>query len=501
MHQLDIDGLTVLWVDAPGPFTASLLLAVGRRDETVLSGGITHLVEHLALSPMGRRPFETNGQVELAITSFTATGRRDDVLDHVRRVAENLAALPVDRLAVEVGVLRSEGGSVVPPHVCSVLGHRFGAQGPGLAGFSEPALETLDAAQVQAWARRYAVRENAVLWLSGPPPAGFDLALPHGTRHVRGPVERVAAPYPAVSDCGEAGATVSVEGDESEALLAGLRIAYARAFDDLRLARGIVYSPDLAFAWLEGERLLALLHADARPGRTAEAAAALVGIVRALASAGPTQAELDVDVSGIRTAMADERFALGELDAAARDLVLGVEPKPAAGRLAELERLTPSDVRDAVDAVLGSLLLVVPEGTDLTGTGLPVDDGRRGADVAGRAHARRFRSGAPKGSRLVVGDEGVTLVLPGDVRTVRFADVVAADVSTEGLVVLLAADGTTVPLQRSDWRLGAATFARVLAAVPAEARFTAVDVDDLVPGGGAGGAGARAGERVAVGAR
>lgn len=483
MHQLDVDGLTVLWADAPGPFTATLVLAVGRRDETLVTGDITHLVEHLALAPLGRRPFETNGHVELAFTSFTATGPRDDVLEHLRRVGVSLGSLAVERLPVEVSVLRTESGSVTTPHVSRALGHRYGARGLGLAAFSEPALETLDGATVLAWARRYFVRENAVLWLSGPPPAGFDIPLPHGTRNVRAPVERVVAPYPAVSDCGEAGATVSLECEESEALLAGLRIALARVYEDLRLTRGIVYSPDLDFVWLEGTRFLAVLHADARPTRTAEAAAELVRVLRALASGGPTPEELATDLAAIRTALADERFVLGELEGVARDVLAGVEPRSARERLTELERVTPADVRAALTAALGTLLLVVPEGVDAEAAGLPVDDGRRGQVVTGRVHRRRWRSDAPKGSRLVVGDAGLTMELAGETRTVRYADVVAADVVNDGLVVLLGADGTTVPLERSDWRMDPATFARVLASVPADVRFTSVDVDELAPPG------------------
>src|SRR3712207_7403538 len=52
--ELTIDGIPVFVADGPPPLAAGLVFGVGRRDEDFVHGGITHLVEHLAMGALGR---------------------------------------------------------------------------------------------------------------------------------------------------------------------------------------------------------------------------------------------------------------------------------------------------------------------------------------------------------------------------------------------------------------------------------------------------------------
>ncbi|MGV8973680.1 MAG: hypothetical protein ACOH10_15275 [Rhodoglobus sp.] len=488
MQRLDFDGLTVLFASDPAPFSAALQFAVGRRDEAFLTGGITHLIEHLAMSGVGRPMLECNGHVQLGLTTFTATGHTEGVVEVLGRIVAALPALPVERLATEVAVLRAEGGSVASPALCHHLGHRYGVRDLGLAGFTEPAIGALDAATVAAWANQFFVRENAVLWLSGPPPDGLEKALsalPHGVRHKREPVVALDAPYPAVADgFDDEGVSLSFLADESAALLAGARIAVDRAFDELRMRRGIAYNLDAEFVDVEGDRLLVLLSADPLPVHKSEAARALLDVFRALAADGPTLEELRIDVTRARLAVADPRAPLAELDNAAVDLLAGRPARTDVERLAELELVTPEAVCDAFGAAAESVLLIVPEASDVAGPDIQLDDGARGAVVQGRTHARRLRSEAPRRSRLVVGDDGLSMVLPSGTQTVLFADLIGATVVPDGYMMIMGVDGTTMPLDRTDWRISRAAFDRVLARIPATATFDHEDECGAAPHSG-----------------
>ena len=48
-----LDGVSAIWTDSGGPFTAGIVFRVGRADEPLPHTGITHLAEHLALARFG----------------------------------------------------------------------------------------------------------------------------------------------------------------------------------------------------------------------------------------------------------------------------------------------------------------------------------------------------------------------------------------------------------------------------------------------------------------
>ena len=56
-----VDGIPVWCTDVPGPCMGGLIFRTGRVDETLVNGGINHIVEHLALFPFEPRRYDLNG--------------------------------------------------------------------------------------------------------------------------------------------------------------------------------------------------------------------------------------------------------------------------------------------------------------------------------------------------------------------------------------------------------------------------------------------------------
>ena len=87
----EVDGVPTFWVDAPGPYTALLSFRVGSADEPASMRGISHLVEHLALGPLGIQDYDHNGSVEPIRTQFVASGSPDEVVRYLDETARGSA--------------------------------------------------------------------------------------------------------------------------------------------------------------------------------------------------------------------------------------------------------------------------------------------------------------------------------------------------------------------------------------------------------------------------
>ncbi len=471
MEQLEIDGVRVVWQPAPGPLRAALMFRVGRRDETFVTGGITHLVEHLAMSVLPRSHVERNATVDIGTTTFTVTGRPEQVVDFLGSVCEALADLPMQRLAVEAAVLRAENGFVDHPSLTQLLVRRYGARGSGLAGMGEPALGALTEEQVRAYAARHFVRGNAVLTLTGPPPPGLRLPLPPGAPPEREPNVPLPLPLPAWSDHPVDGVAVSLLAADDEALGAGMRILRDRLEDDLRRDRGLVYEVDWSGVRTGKDTVHVGLYLDPKRADVPEVAQAAARALRAMADRGPTDDELAHDLEGFVEVMADERAVPEHLDSFAADLLNGLTPPTLEDRLAERRRVTAARVREVFRAALPSLYVLVPEEVDLDRAagdlGLPREPDSVFAPVTGRVVKRRLLSAAPRGATLTLADAGITLTVPGLTTTVLFDDAVAVIEDPDGERRLVGIDGHNIPLVESDWKDGEAVLAAVRARVPA----------------------------------
>ena len=469
MQQTQIDGVPVFVADAPGPLSAGLVFGVGRKDESFVKGGLTHLVEHLTMSAVGRTALDCNASVDLDTTEFTATGPPEQVAAFLQTVCRALADLPLDRLAVEVDVLRTENGGVAGPVLGTVLGELHGLTGFGLAAAREPAMKALTRDDLLEWAARWFHTGNAAVWFTGPLPDGLALPLPDGTPPARSwPVAR-AVPTPAWTEHPVPGAVgLGAEVGDDPALAATLGILRERVEDELRHRRGVTYSVGVDRIPLAPDRRLAVVVADVREGQESLAAHVLWRQLGRLAADGPADDELARDRERTAALLDDPRTAAGEVAVRAHAAVLGLPDTSVADVRRRSAEVRADDVRAAAAAVRDGALLCVPQDTRAPAE-LPELPAWSPDVVDGRSFARGRGSEAPKGARLLVGEEGVSVVLgPEERLTVRWPDVVGLVRLGPGEWTLAGRDGRSIPLVVDDWRDGEEALAAVRAAVPDE---------------------------------
>lgn len=468
MRTAFLDGVPVFFADAPPPLSVGLVFGVGRRDESFVAGGVTHLVEHLTMRAVGRTIIDANASVDLTVTEFTATGPPERVVAFLRAVCETLADLPTEGLGVEADVLRAEGGMVTTPAVGLLLGELYGSAGAGLASVREPAIRSLDPGAVRNWTRRFFHRGNAALWLSGPVPDGLCLPLPDGPAPTRPEQHRRMITTPAWGRMPvDERVVLGAELPSHPALGATLGVLRERLELELRHRRGLAYAVQVDKIGLDRDRRVLVVSTDARAGNEALAAQVLWREVHRLADQGPTVEEVDRERAEAETFLDDPRSVVDEARATAHARVSDV-PVPTAGEIREeAAALTPNGVREVAGRLRGAALLLVPEHVDRPAPDLALLPEWSSAVVAGRVFSRKRLRGVSRDARLVVGEEGASVVLDDDRRiTVLWREAVGLVRQAPDEWLLLGSDGFSLPLCEADWRGGAEAAALVRAAVP-----------------------------------
>ena len=480
MRQAFIDGVPVFVAEGPPPLTAGLVFGVGRRDETFVQGGITHLVEHLTMRAVGRQTVDCNASVDLSTTEFTVSGPSGQVVAFLRAVCLALSDLPTERLAVEADVLRTEGGQAAPPVVGQLLGEFYGLQGAGLASVREPAVRSLTADVVRDWTRTRFTRQNAALWLVGPEAADITLPLADGAPPPRQAQYRTGVATPGWQVLPSEGrVSIGAEVPVRAGMVATIEILRLRVEDELRHRRGVAYAVESDRLAVDESTRFAVVTTDVRAGHEDLAALVLWRELERLAQHGPLPAEIEHERAVVAGHLDDPRSVGDEVRAAAQSRVMGIPMLTSDEARREAESLTPEQVQESAAVLRDSAVLGVPEPLASAVTGLPQLPEWSADVVAGRAFARRRFSGVPKGAVLVVGPDGASLVLGSDQRvTVRWADVVGLIRRGPGETLLLGRDGFSVPVASGDWRDGDEALALVEGAVPRELQVDDDDADD-----------------------
>src|SRR4051812_30328366 len=164
-------GVRAVWSDEPGPTRMVLQFRVGRSDEILARGGLTHLVEHLALYGVRDANVEFNGVVDATSTTFGWSGEHDDAVGFLESLCAALALLPIERATEEARVLQTEAANRGSAPVGSALVVRYGARGLGLLGCQEFGLRDPAPDDVLSHAARYFTAANAGLASSRPLPS------------------------------------------------------------------------------------------------------------------------------------------------------------------------------------------------------------------------------------------------------------------------------------------------------------------------------------------
>ncbi|SNS00349.1 Predicted Zn-dependent peptidase [Geodermatophilus pulveris] len=479
MQRIDIDGVPVFTADGPARTTAALVFGVGLRDETFATIEVTHLVEHLAMAALPRTHLRCSAVTDVDTTTFSATGRPDAVGAFLEGVCRALSDLPTERMGVEVGVLQAESCSTPDSTAAGLWAARFGLAGPGLVVAAGPGPEYLTEQTVRAHARRWFVRGNAALWVSGPLPPGLRLPLPPGPRPGR-PVP-AARPQtgPVWTRAGRSGVglLLTAGGAADPALTLGVEVLKERLRDTARLARGLSYSVDSLALDLSADRREVAVVVDARPGQEGEVARLLWAAYAELGEAGPTAAELAHAVGGFAEELDDERAVVeSELADAAYCAVGGLPFRPVQDVLAAWRATGPGQVAAALRATVPTAVLAVPEDTDhYDGPGHPVER-RYVCAVQDRLPPGRT-SRPPLLARLFSPAQRVALVVgerelawrdpDGDVHAVPWDRVAAALPTPDGRAVLVVGRDLCSTLVDDD-RYGRGTVAAVRDRVPAD---------------------------------
>ncbi len=450
-----VDGVRTLWCALDGPLTAMLIFRVGRADETLATSGVSHLLEHLTLFPLGRdsHPGHFNGEVGPVTTSFYAHGDPAEIALFLRRVCEGLRELPLDRLEVEREILLSEAAQRSTNTASdSLLIWRYGSASYGLSAYAELGLRRLEGGDLTDWSATGFTAANAVLALTGPPPADLSLPLPRG--------EHKPTPRP-TSALESTPAWYSNEGSSTCGLLTTVpRSSPAHALRHvlektvtakLRYELGASYSPTVAYEPRDGETAHLWLLAEPVAGRHDDVRDLVLSLL-----AEPDQLIVDEGtLAEWRRLRADAvhqpGFAQGWLFANAWDAALGADLLTYAQLLETSQATGVEQVRETATHAGEQALYLLPDDAP------PLVEMTRAPSssrtvLAGREFTLRTPSGSSDSTVLIVGRDGLTKV--ADERhwvTVRFDTATAALAWPWGQRVLYGADGFVAVINPTVW--------------------------------------------------
>lgn len=468
VNQTAIDGVPVVWADVPGPLRATLMFRVGRVDERLSWSGITHLVEHLALFHLGpRQTYEFNGGVTSNRTVFYATGEPADIVAFMAHVTASLGNLPFDRLETEKTVLLAEASSRPVSPADLMFSLRFGARGNGLHRYKEFGLYHLTPTWVAAWAARGFSRDNAVLWLSGPPPPNLHLTLPAGQRMPEAPAIPMKLGLPAYVKAPVGGAGVSMVGPRSTPLAMASSIAADRLLKRLRYDKGIAYSVGGGYFPMDSQQAHLSLWTDAQAGQSATVLNDTVQSVYALSTEGPTPDELAGQAENFARTLDRDDALLAWLDRTAVRILNG-EPAQHPDELrTEMLAVTQAKVRDVMAQAVRTAIYVGPTVVPAP-PGISAYVAPTAPPVQGEPHPHvqsRLWKHPPS---LSVSGDGVTLAINADDRiTVRYEACEAMLRYGDGGILLVGADGAYLPINPAEWAGGPLVVQQVLQRLPA----------------------------------
>lgn len=469
-HWTEIDGVKVVWAAVPGPLRAGLIFRTGRSDETLSTVGHTHLVEHMTLSAIDNPSRANNGFVGASVTGFVTSGRPEDVCSFVLAVCATLGSLPSERFETEKDILVAEAAAQSYDAIANLLAWRYGAVGHGLVGMPEFGLRGATMTQLHEVVAQRFTAGNAVLWLSGPPPADLQLALRPGVKRPIPPFSPVHATYPTwFVDDRSGGLAASAVVPRVAACPIFCEIAQTRLHESLRTERAVSYAPSVLYDPLNADFAHVVLYADSDKDRRVELGDAFGKVFDGL-----TKVE-DAEVEAAQRQLLDHwtgplapppgELALREVQRAAMDWLFEREPESLEQLVAEMATVSAADVEAVGRDVQLAAILAMPSEALIRpwiGEKAPISVDKA---VAGREI--RSRGARAKRERLVHAADGVGVRSDdGSQVTVRYSQLAAALTYEDGCVCLIGYDGAMVTVEPTLWRNGARVCREILERVP-----------------------------------
>ncbi|MFD7073644.1 M16 family metallopeptidase [Nocardioides sp. NPDC059952] len=458
-----VDGVPVLLASRPGPVTGGIYFRVGYADETLPVGGITHLVEHLALHHHDLADRHTNGHTTEQWTGFHTTGTAGEVVAFLNEVCASMRDLPLGRIDTEKEILRAEAARNGRGGIGAAMRvWRYGARGPGLSGQDEEGLFRLGTDEVTGWVNTWFTSGNAVAFLTvDEVPAELSLGLPPGERRpVRLPPETLPS-KPAWFRSGFDGIVLDAMVPRTPAANVFSAVVTRVLMRELRRDQGLSYDAGCGYDRIEADTARLTIHADAL-----EAKAGVVTSVVAEILAGMRAGRVDrADIDAIREQAARE-LDLPDLGAAILpgtciDLLLGADVMDPRDRAA-MDAVTVEDVAEVARAVWADALVAISSGHGFGGAT------RAPHQSNSAVEGTTYTSLVKEGNELVIGPDGVTRRTPDSLVTVRFDDLAAIGAVADGARQLTGNDALSIAVEPTLWK-------------GLDAEIVARDIDSRVP--------------------
>jgi zinc protease len=449
--QGERDGVPVLLGPGTGPMRADLVFRVGFADEPLARHGITHLLEHLALHPLGLTDYHFNGSTGAEHTSFHVQGTPDDVAGFLTGVCAALNDLPVHRLDVEKALLQAEANSRGGGVLDAMPLWRHGALGHGITSYPEWGVPAITADELRAWAAHYFTRENAVLWIAGDHvPAGLALHLPAG-RRVPSPEPSSVLPvipayFPGPPEAVGWSALVR-RGPAAEVFADVLERAMFRT---LRQEAGLSYTATTGYRPIGARDAMVVALADAVPDKQGAVLGGLVDVLAALRVGRVDPADLGVVQRQRCEALRQAGQDGGRLAGQAAALLGGTPVRQVEQEIADIMAVTAADVVAVAGAAGATGLLMAPEGSDGRWAGFTPAPSRSDSVVIGTAYVAH----SGRDSYLVTAEDGVTLTSGDDHFTVRFDSCSIVRAWPDGARLFVGHDGIVVQVEPTLFRDG-----------------------------------------------
>jgi zinc protease len=458
----ELYGIPVLLAPTAGPMRAGLMFRVGRADETLAFGGLTHLVEHLALHRHGTADYHYNGITSATTTQFVTQGNSEAVVTFLNDVCSNLRYLPFGRLATEKKILETEAANKSTGVNDQMPLWRHGARDYGLLSYPEWGMRTLTEEQVRQWALTRFNRANAVLWIAGDRvPNGLHLDLPDGDRWPL-PHESSALPVtPAYFSTGSQVIVMDAQIPRTRAAVMHTRLLERALFRELRQNRGLSYTAAAAYTTDGRHRATLTAIVDALPDKLDDALECFLGELGKLEVQEIDPAEFEA----VRT-LELEAFDNPEVEAnlltrRATDLLTGFPSSTTAELVDGFHNVRAEDIPEIAHAAEASALLMVPHHLSHRVVGFEAAPTCSRFGIAGV----RYRSRSERGLSLVHGADGVSLTRPQGSATVLFDECAAVMRWQDGARHLFGSDGINVRIEPTLFKIPATKIAEIDRAV------------------------------------
>ncbi|KAB1942709.1 insulinase family protein [Micromonospora sp. ALFpr18c] len=467
IQHLDVDGVPTLLAPTGGPMHAGLTFRVGTADETLGRAGITHLIEHLALAPLGLADYHVNGMTAPTFTMFHTQGSETDIAAFLTAVCAHLSDLPAARLDVEKEILRTEWSSRGAA-AAEIPLWRHGARDFGLSSYPEWGLGALTVDDLREWTARWFTRENAVLWITGDRvPAGLRLPLPGGVRQPM-PVASSALPQtPAYFVSGARAVVLDSVVRRSTAANIFAGVLKRELYRSLRQDAGLSYTTTTAYEPRgDGYATLRAL-ADALAEKQDAVLGGFIDVLAKMRVGRIEQADLDATIAKREDLLGTAEVDAARLPSYALNVLTGQPNLTIDDYRAELKAVNLADLHEVAEEVTASALLMVPGGHTAAWAGFVAAPTHSTDTVDGTTYRAKEGAGG-----IRIGADGVTYLRAEGPLTVRYADCSAMLTWPDGARQLIGADAIVLHIEPTMLEVPPATIQSIDARVPADRHVT-----------------------------